>query len=146
MYTSKSVIQTDTALGVPVVTVSKALRSHNDISEATREQSLERFEELDCTLSLAARDLVTGKACLVGLLVYPDLLHLSLFLVARSLLRALLKKGYHHTISTSEEDEINRLLSRPLRALGVAPASANPSAFKSIEFERFTSSRLSLSL
>ena len=54
-------------LGVSVVTVSKVLRNHEDISEATRKRVLDRVKEFDYTPNLAARGLVTGKTYLVGL-------------------------------------------------------------------------------
>ena len=125
-------------LGVSVVTVSKVLRNHEDISEATRKRVLDRVRELHYTPNLAARGLVTGKTYLVGLVV-PDLLHPFFAQVAKSLSRALLRKGYCLTISTSEEDaelekdEINRLLGRRLDALLIASLSTNPSVFEGIQ-------------
>jgi LacI family transcriptional regulator len=128
-------------LGVSVVTVSKVLRNHEDISEATRKRVLDRVKELDYTPNLAARGLVTGKTYLVGLVV-PDLLHPFFAQVAKSLSRVLLKKGYCLTISTSEEDaeleknEINRLLGRRLDALVIAPSSTNPYVFERIQNQK----------
>lgn len=125
-------------LGVSVVTVSKVLRNHEDISEATRKRVLERVKALDYTPNLAARGLVTGKTYLVGLVV-PDLLHPFFAQVAKSLSRALLKKGYCLTISTSEEDadlekhEINRLLGRRLDALVIASSTTDCSVFERIQ-------------
>jgi LacI family transcriptional regulator len=125
-------------LGVSIVTVSKVLRNHEDISEATRKRVLDRVKELDYTPNLAARGLVTGKTYLVGLVV-PDLLHPFFAEVAKSLSRALLKKGYCLTISTSEEDaeleknEIDRLLGRRLDALVIASSSSSPSIFERIQ-------------
>jgi LacI family transcriptional regulator len=125
-------------LGVSVVTVSKVLRNHEDISEATRKRVLDRVKELDYTPNLAARGLVTGKTYLVGLVV-PDLLHSFFAQVAKSLSRALLKKGYCLIILTSEEDaeleahEINRLLARRLDALVIASSTTNPTVFERIQ-------------
>lgn len=125
-------------LGVSVVTVSKVLRNHEDISEATRKRVLDLVRELNYTPNLAARGLVTGKTYLVGLVV-PDLLHPFFAQVAKSLSKGLLKKGYCLLISTSEEDpeleehEINRLLSRRLDALVVASSAANSSLFERIQ-------------
>ena len=125
-------------LGVSVVTVSKVLRNHDDISEATRKRVLDRVKELNYTPNLAARGLVTGKTYLVGLVV-PDLLHPFFAEVAKSLSRALLKKGYCLTISTSEEDaeleknEIDRLLGRRLDALVIASSSRSSSIFERIQ-------------
>ena len=61
-------------LGVSVVTVSKVLRNHSDISEETRERVLARIKEVDYRPNIAARSLVTGRTYLVGLVV-PSLLH-----------------------------------------------------------------------
>ena len=100
-----------------------------------RKRVLDRVKELNYTPNLTARGLVTGKTYLVGLVV-PDLLHPFFAQVAKSLSKALLKKGYCLTISTSEEDpgleqqEINRLLSRRLDALVVASSSTSPALFE----------------
>ena len=61
-------------LGVSIVTVSKVLRNHDDISEETRRRVLDRVKELRYTPNLSARGLVTGQTYIVGLIV-PDLLH-----------------------------------------------------------------------
>ena len=47
-------------LGVSVVTVSKVLRNHQDISPETRERVLTRMKELNYQPNWAARSLVTG--------------------------------------------------------------------------------------
>ena len=125
-------------LGVSIVTVSKVLRNHEDISEETRKRVLNRVKELNYTPNLAARGLVTGKTYLVGLVV-PDLLHPFFAEIAKSLSRALLKKGYCLTISTSEEDpeleenEINRLLSRRLDALLIATSNTDSAFFERMQ-------------
>lgn len=125
-------------LGVSVVTVSKVLRNHEDIGEATRKRVLERVKELNYTPNIAARGLVTGKTYLVGLVV-PDLMHPFFAEVAKAISRALLKKGYCLTISTSEEDpeleeqEIQRLLGRRLDALVVASSCATGEIFERMQ-------------
>src|SRR5664279_6615536 len=125
-------------LGVSIVTVSKVLRNHEDISEETRKRVLNRVKELNYTPNMAARGLVTGKTYLVGLVV-PSLLHPFFAEVAKALSRSLLKKGYCLTISTSEDDpeleeeEINRLLSRRLDALVVASSRTSSAVFQRIQ-------------
>jgi LacI family transcriptional regulator len=125
-------------LGVSVVTVSKVLRNHEDIGEATRKRVLDRMKALNYTPNLAARGLVTGKTYLVGLVV-PDLLHPFFAQVAKSLSSALLNKGYCLTISTSEEDpeleerEINRLLGRRLDALVIASSCTSSAIFQGFQ-------------
>jgi LacI family transcriptional regulator len=125
-------------LGVSVVTVSKVLRNHPDIGEATRERVLKRIKELDYRPNLAARSLVTGRSYLVGLVV-PDLLHPFFAEVAQALSDALRKNGYYLIISSSEEDpeleerEIDQLLARGLDALIVASSRPTVELFFRIE-------------
>lgn len=112
-------------LGVSIITVSKVLRNHEDISEKTRQRVLEKVKEMHYTPNLAARSLVTGRTYLIGLVV-PDLIHTFFAQIAKSLSSELLKEGYCLTISTSEEDPeleertIERLLARRLDALVIA--------------------------
>jgi len=61
-------------LGVSVVTVSKVLRNHSDISTATRKRVQQRVKELNYLPNPAARALLTGRTNLIGLIV-PDLVH-----------------------------------------------------------------------
>ncbi len=112
-------------LNVSVVTVSKALRNHDDISEATRRRVLKRVKELNYQPNFAARALVTGRTYMVGMVV-PDLLHPFFAEVARSLMAALRKRGYGLVIASSDEDpsleyeEILQLLARNLDAIVIA--------------------------
>jgi LacI family transcriptional regulator len=125
-------------LGIAVITVSKALRNHDDISEKTKKRVLDRVKELNYTPNLAARTLVTGKTHLVGLVV-PDLLHTFFAQIAKSLSTEFLKKGYCLIISTSDEDPeleertLNHLLARNLDALIIASASTAPAIFERIQ-------------
>jgi LacI family transcriptional regulator len=61
-------------MGLSTVTISKALRGHPDIAEATRKRVLKRMEELHYQPNFAARALITGRSWTIGLVV-PDLLH-----------------------------------------------------------------------
>src|SRR5689334_23514098 len=125
-------------LGVSVVTVSKVLRNHTDISEETRERVLARMKELDYRPNLAARSLVTGRTYLVGLVV-PDLLHPFFAEIAKSLSDVLRESGYYLIISSSEEDpnleeeEINHLLARRLDTLVIASCRSTVDLFFRIE-------------
>src|ERR1700730_7865114 len=104
-------------LNASVVTVSKGLRNHSDISAATRERVLQRMKELNYRPNLAARTLVTGRTYMIGL-VAPGLMHPFFVEVAKALSREIRPKGYSLVISSSEEDpelekqEIDLLLSR----------------------------------
>ena len=125
-------------LGVSVVTVSKVLRDHSDISPATRMRVKKRMKELNYRPNLAARALVTGRTSIIGLIV-PDLVHPFFGQVARGLSRVLRKKGYSLVISCSEEDpelerqEIEQLLARRVDALIVASAQGGVESFRHIE-------------
>ncbi|HEY9141145.1 MAG TPA: LacI family DNA-binding transcriptional regulator, partial [Bryobacteraceae bacterium] len=48
-------------LGLSVVTISKVIRNHSDISEETRQRVLRRIKELNYEPNMAARALVTGR-------------------------------------------------------------------------------------
>ena len=126
------------SLGVSVVTVSKVLRNHSDISEKTRDRVLAKIKELDYRPNLAARGLVTGRTYLVGLVV-PSLLHPFFAEVAKSLSEALRPHGYYLIISSSEEEpeleeqEIDHLLERQLDTLIVASCRTSTDMFRKIE-------------
>lgn len=118
-------------LGVSVVTVSKVLRNHEDISEATRKRVLDRVKELNYRPNLAARGLVTGRSYLIGLIV-PDLVHPFFAEVAKDMSKYLAKRGYNLVISSSEEDptleerEISQMLGRRLDAIIIASCRPDP--------------------
>jgi len=128
-------------LGVSVITISKVLRNHPDISDETRKRVLARVKELDYRPNLAARSLVTGRTYLVGLVV-PDLLHPFFAEIAKSLSEALRKSGYYLIVSSSEEDpdmeeqEINQLLARRLDILIIASCRSTVDLFFRIERQK----------
>lgn len=125
-------------LGVSVVTVSKALRNHDDISEETRARVLQRMRDLNYRPNLAARALVTGRSWIVGLVV-PGLLHSFFAEIAKGLTTVLRKQGYGLVIATSEEDpeleaqEIEQLLARRVDALIIATTHLTPESFERLE-------------
>jgi LacI family transcriptional regulator len=124
-------------LGVSVVTVSKVLRHHNDISRKTRDRVLQRSRELGFRPNLTAVSLKTGRSSLVGLLV-PDLVHPFFAEVARSLAMALRERGLYLLICSSEGDaelereQIEHLLSRRLDAIVVAPVGSDDDALECV--------------
>jgi len=125
-------------LGVSVVTISKVLRGHEDIGEATRNRVLQRVKELNYTPNYAARALATGRSYLVGLVV-PDLMHTFFAQIAKYLSGSLLKKGYCLTICTSDEDPeledrtVNRFLARRLDALIIASACTTSAMLERVQ-------------
>ena len=56
-------------LGVSLMTVSKALRSHSDISEQTRMRVMKRARELDYRPNWIARSLITRRTYVIGLVI-----------------------------------------------------------------------------
>jgi LacI family transcriptional regulator len=124
-------------LGVSVVTISKVLRNHNDISKKTRDRVLQRSRELGYRPNLMARSLVTGRSSLIGILV-PDLVHPFFAEVARSLALSLRTRDLYLLICSSEGDpdlereQIEHLLSRRLDAVIVAPVGDDEAALESI--------------
>jgi LacI family transcriptional regulator len=137
-------------LKVSAITVSKALRGHQDISRATRERVLQRIRELGYEPNIAARSLATGRSFIVGLIV-PDLVHPFFGEIAKAISQVLRSKGYSLLISSSEEDpelertELDALLARQVDAILLA------TTFKSTvepgnPFDRIISNRVPLVL
>ncbi|MDW8129653.1 MAG: LacI family DNA-binding transcriptional regulator [Bryobacterales bacterium] len=114
-------------LGVSVMTVSKALRGHNDISEATRQRVLQRARQLGYQPNWVARSLVSRRTYMVGLVI-PDLMHSFFAEVAKGAAAVLEPAGYHIVILNSEEDpqteerQIGALLARSVDGLLLASA------------------------
>jgi LacI family transcriptional regulator len=125
-------------LGVSVVTVSKVLRNHSDISDETRKRVLKKMKELNYQPNYAARALVTGRTYTVGLVV-PDLLHPFFAEIAKGLSGVLRKRGYSLVLASSDEDpglesqEIEQLLARRLDAMIIASAQQTVEEFRRIE-------------
>ncbi len=111
-------------LGVSITTVSKVLRNHSDISDATRKRVLKRVKELNYQPNWVARSLRTRRTLMVGLVV-PDLGSHFFAEVAKGMGRKIQAKGLHLITSSSEENpvrerlEIEWLVSRRVDALAV---------------------------
>lgn len=125
-------------LGVSVVTVSKALRGHPDISAATRERIHLKVKELGYRPNLTARSLVTGRSSLIGLIV-PDLIHPFFAEVAKGLSMAIRQHGYFLVVSSSEEDqelerqEMEHMLAHRLDAMVIASCQTDAEYFTNIQ-------------
>ncbi len=128
-------------LNVSVVTVSKVLRDHPDISTETRERVLRRMKELNYRPNLAARALVTGRSYIAGLVV-PDLVHPFFGQVAKAISSVLRTQGYSLVLSSSEDDpeleqqEIDQLLARHVDVLIVASTQESVDTFRRLEEQR----------
>jgi len=114
-------------LGVSLMTVSKALRNHTDISQQTRERVHKRMRELNYQPNWIARSMVTGRTYLAGL-VLPDLMHSFFAEVAIAVARKLDPLGYQVVISNTEEDaaieqrHVEVLIARKVDGLIIASA------------------------
>ncbi len=114
-------------LGVSLMTVSKALRNHSDISQPTRDRVLKRMRELNYQPDWIARSMVTRRTYLVGL-VLPDLMHSFFAEVAKGVARKLQPLGYQVVISDTGEDgeveqrQVEVLVNRKVDGLIIASA------------------------
>jgi LacI family transcriptional regulator len=128
-------------LGLSVVTISKVLRDHPDIGEATRKRVLKRMKELNYQPNFAARSLITGQTWTIGLVV-PDLLHPFFAQIAKAISVEVRKKGYSLFISSSDEDpaleqeEIAQLLARRVDVLLIASSQWTVESFRRIEEQK----------
>lgn len=125
-------------LGVSVITVSKALRDHSDISQETKARVLKRCKELNYRPNLAARALVTGRTNLLGFVV-PDLLNPFFSEIVRGVSSALQDTGYTLVTTSSEQDPkqekqaVEQLIARRVDALLVASAQWTVEMFRRVE-------------
>ena len=119
------------------MTVSKVLRHHEDISTKTRDLVLAKVKQMGYRPNLTARSLVTGRSCLVGLLV-PDLIHPFFAEVARALAAALRQQGLYLLICSSEGDQelernqVEHLLSRHLDAIVIASVGGDEQVLQNV--------------
>ena len=120
-------------LRVSVVTVSKVLRNHPDISEETRKRVLQRMKELNYQPNPAARTLLSGRTNLIGLVV-PDLVHPFFSQVAKGISAKLRSQEYSLIISSSEDDpnleaqEVEQMMAHRVDVLILASAQADAQA------------------
>jgi LacI family transcriptional regulator len=125
-------------LSLSVVTISKVLRNHPDISAETRKRVLKRVKEVNYQPNFAARSLITGLSWTIGLVV-PDLLHPFFAQVAQEISTEIRKKGYSLFISSSEDDaeleqhEIVQLLARRVDVILIASAQRTIESFRQVE-------------
>lgn len=128
-------------LGLSVVTISKVLRNHPDIGDATRKRVLKRVKELNYQPNFAARSLITGQTWTIGLVV-PDLLHPFFAQIAKLISGEVRKQGYSLFISSSDEDpdlerqEIKQLLARHVDVMLIASSQRTEESFREIEEQK----------
>ena len=125
-------------LGVSVITVSKALRDHSDISQETKARVLKRCKEMNYRPNLAARALVTGHTNLLGFVV-PDLLHSFFSEIVRGVSSALQNTEYTLVTTSSEQDPkrekqaVEQFIARRVDVLLVASAQWTVEMFRRVE-------------
>ena len=125
-------------LNLSAVTVSKALRDFDDISEETKKRVRKRIQELNYQPDLRARALATGRTSMLGLVV-PDLVHGFFADVAQAIARTARKEKYSLVISASgddpdlEKEEIRNMLAMGLDALIIASVQSTVEIFRRVE-------------
>jgi len=125
-------------LGVSVITVSKALRDHSDISQETKQRVLKRCREMNYRPNLAARALVTGRTNMLGFVV-PDLLNSFFSEIVRGMSSALQGTGYTLVTTSSEQDPklekqaVEQLIARRVDVLLVASTQWTVEMFRRVE-------------
>jgi len=125
-------------VGVSVVTVSKVLRNHSDISAQTRKRVLQRMKELHYQPNPAARALLSGRTNLIGLIV-PDLVHPFFAQVAKGISAKIRSQGYSLIISSSEDEpnmerrEIDQMMARRVDALILASVESSGDNFEAMK-------------
>jgi len=125
-------------LGVSVITVSKALRDHSDISEETKARVLKRVKEMNYRPNLAARALVTGRSNLLGFVV-PELMNPFFTEIVRGVSAALHGSGYTLVTTSADQDAklekqvIEQLIARGVDALLVASTQWTVEVFRRVE-------------
>ena len=120
-------------LGVSVITVSKALRDHSDISQETK-----NVKEMKYRPNLAARALVTGRTNLLGFVV-PELMNPFFIEIVRGVSSTLHGSGYTLVTTSADQDTklekqvIEQLIARRVDALLVASTQWTVEMFRRVE-------------
>jgi DNA-binding LacI/PurR family transcriptional regulator len=116
-------------LGLSMMTVSRALRGHSNVSEETRQRVLECAERMNYRPNRSAQSLVTGKTFIAGIVI-PDISHTFFAEVTQGAEEVLDEAGYDLILCHSREDperergEVEMLVSG--RVDGLIVASAQP--------------------
>jgi LacI family transcriptional regulator, galactose operon repressor len=126
-------------LGVSVMTVSKVLNKHADISEATRDRVLAKIEELGYQRNAVARSLTLRRTHTVGIVI-PDLMHSFFVEVISGIEPVASVRGYGLLLCSSGEDpakersELEMLRGRQVDGIVLASAhgSANDDVLKQL--------------
>src|SRR2546428_8955611 len=116
-------------LGVATATVSKVLKPHADISEATRTRVLAKVEELGYQRNAVARSLTLRRTHTLGIVI-PDLMHSFFVEVIAGIEPVASVRGYGLLLCSSGEDphkersELEMLRGRQVDGVVLASAPA----------------------
>ena len=111
------------------MTVSRALRGHAEVSEATRQRVIDCAAELNYVPNRWARSLVTNKSFMIGIVI-PDISHTFFAEITRGVEETLDREGYDLLLCHSRGDpereraEIDMLVGS--RVDGLIVASEQP--------------------
>jgi len=120
-------------LGVSVMTVSKVLNKHGDISEATRDRVLAKIEEVGYQRNAVARSLSLRRSHTIGIVI-PDLMHSFFVEVIGGIEPVASARGYGLLLCSSGEDsakeraELEMLRSRQVDGIVLASAHGSENA------------------
>src|SRR5918996_1254954 len=112
-------------LGVSVMTVSKVLNNHGDISVATRDRVLAKIEELGYQRNAVARSLTLRRSHTIGIVI-PDLMHSFFVEIIAGIEPVASVRGYGLLLCSSGEDpakeraELEMLRSRQVDGIVLA--------------------------
>jgi LacI family transcriptional regulator len=124
-------------LGVSVMTVSKVLNNHTDISDATRDRVLAKVQELGYHRNSVARSLTLGRTHTIAIVI-PDLMHSFFVEIIAGIEPIARSRGYGLFLCCSGEDsgkeraELQMLRNRQVDGIVLASAagSANGDVLK----------------
>ena len=117
-------------LGVSVMTVSKVLNNHGDISAATRGRVLAKIEELGYQRNAVARSLTLRRSHTIGIVI-PDLMHSFFVEIIAGIEPVASARGYGLLLCSSGEDaakeraELEMLRSRQVDGIVLASVHGN---------------------
>jgi len=117
-------------LGVSVMTVSKVLNNHGDISAATRSRVLAKIEELGYQRNAVARSLTLRRSHTIGVVI-PDLMHTFFVEIIAGIEPVASVRGYGLLLCSSGEDvakeraELEMLRSRQVDGIVLASVHGN---------------------
>lgn len=120
-----------TSLNLSAMTVSRAMTGHPEISDTTKQKVLERAREMNYRPNRWARNLVTQRSSVIGLVI-PDISHAFFADIAAAVQEVLEQNGYNLLLCRSNRDprtelkEIEMLLDS--RVAGLIVASEQPEA------------------